>query len=68
MKIDFQFDTPHGVFKDALHLPDDHKFSAAEILAMQEARRDNWIAVVTAPPPPVEDVEGAVDVADVTGE
>jgi hypothetical protein len=50
MKIDFQFDTPHGKFADALHLPDDHGFTEAEIQAMKEQRRDNWIAVVTAPP------------------
>lgn len=50
MKIDFEFDTPHGVFRDALHLPDDHTFSNAEIQVMKEQRRDNWIAVVTAPP------------------
>jgi hypothetical protein len=49
MKIDFEFDTPHGVFRDALHLPDDHGLSDAEIEAMKEQRRDNWIAVVTAP-------------------
>lgn len=49
MKIDFHFDTPHGVFRDALHLPDDHTFTEAEIQAMKEQRRDNWIAVVTAP-------------------
>ena len=52
MKIDFSFDTPHGKFVDALHLPDDHKFTAAEIQKMKEQRRDNWIAVVTAPPAP----------------
>ena len=58
MKIDFEFDTPHGVFRDALHLPDDHGFSEAEIQAMKEQRRDNWIAIVTAPAPevPVEPV------------
>lgn len=50
MKIDFEYDTPHGVFRDALHLPDDHGFSDSEIEAMKEQRRDNWIAVVTAPP------------------
>jgi hypothetical protein len=50
IKIDFSFDTPHGKFADALHLPDDHGFSEAEIQAMKEQRRDNWIAVVTAPP------------------
>ena len=50
MKIDFEFDTPHGVFRDALHLPDDHTFTDDEIQAMKQQRVDNWIAVVTAPP------------------
>lgn len=50
MKIDFEFETPHGLFRDALHLPDDHGFSEAEIQTMKEQRRDAWIAVVTAPP------------------
>ena len=49
MKIDFEFDTPHGKFRDALHLPDNHGLSDAEIEAMKVQRRDNWIAVVTAP-------------------
>lgn len=51
IKIDFEFDTPHGVFRDALHLPDDHGFTEVEIQALKEQRRDNWIAVVTAPSP-----------------
>ena len=59
VKIDFQFDTPHGKFSDALHLPDNHGFSEAQIQAMKEQRRDNWIAIVTAPPveetPPVQE-------------
>ena len=54
IKIDFEFDTPHGMFRDALHLPDDHTFTDAEIQAMKQQRVDNWIAVVTAPP--VEEV------------
>lgn len=49
MKIDFEFDTPHGMFRDALHLPDDHTFTDDEIQAMKQQRVDNWIAVVTAP-------------------
>ena len=57
IKIDFQFDTPYGKFADALHLPDYHTFTDAEIEAMKEQRRDNWIAIVTAPPveTPVEE-------------
>lgn len=50
IKIDFEFDTPHGVFRDALHLPNNHAFTEDKIQAMKEQRRDNWIAVVTAPP------------------
>ena len=50
MKIDFEFTTPHGLFRDALHLPDDHTFTDDEIQAMKQQRVDNWIAVVTAPP------------------
>ena len=49
MKIDFEFDTAHGKFRDALHLPDNHGLNDAEIEAMKVQRRDNWIAVVTAP-------------------
>ena len=55
MKIDFEFDTPYGVFRDALHLPDGHGFSDVDIEAMKQQRVDNWIAIVTAPP--VEPVE-----------
>lgn len=50
MKIDFKFETPHGLFRDALHLADDHTLTDEEIQAMKQQRVDNWIAVVTAPP------------------
>lgn len=50
MKIDFEFTTPHGLFRDALHLSDDHTFTDEEIQGMKQQRVDNWIAVVTAPP------------------
>ena len=50
VKIDFEFDSPHGVFRDALHLPDDHGLSQDEINSMQQQRLDNWVAVITAPP------------------
>lgn len=59
MKIDFEFDTPHGVFRDALHLPDDHTFTDAEIDAMKQQRVDNWVAIVTAPPAEETPAEGA---------
>ena len=50
IKIDFEFDTPHGVFRDALHLPDDHGMTEDEIQAMKQQRLDNWLAIVNAPP------------------
>lgn len=56
MKIDFSFDTPYGIFRDALYLADGHTFTEEEIQALKEQRRDNWIAVITAPSqePPLE--------------
>lgn len=50
IKIDFEFDTEHGVFRDALHLPDDHTLTEMEIQTMKEQRRDSWLAIVNAPP------------------
>lgn len=50
IKIDFEFDSTYGVFRDALHLSDDHGLSEAEIDAMKQQRFNNWIAIVTAPP------------------
>ena len=52
LKIDFEFDSPYGVFRDALHLPENHGMTDAEIQAMKQQRFDNWIAIVN--PPPVE--------------
>lgn len=49
MRINFSFDTPHGKFADALHLPDNHTFTDEEIQAMKQQRVGNWIAMVTAP-------------------
>jgi hypothetical protein len=50
MKIDFEFESAYGVFRDALHLPDDHGLNDSEISAMKQQRFDNWIAIVNAPP------------------
>jgi hypothetical protein len=50
MKIDFEFDTPHGVFRDALHFYGDVIPSDAEIEEMKQQRLNNWLAVVNAPP------------------
>lgn len=60
VKIDFAFDTKHGIFRDALHLPEDHTFTEAEIQTMKEQRRDNWIAVVESPPVSTPEAESSV--------
>lgn len=52
IKIDFEFDSQYGVFRDALHLPENHGMTDAEIQAMKQQRFDNWIAIVN--PAPVE--------------
>lgn len=62
MKIDFEFQTEHGLFRDALHLPDNHGLTDEQIEVMKVARRDAWIAVVTAPP-----VEEEADYIEVDG-
>jgi hypothetical protein len=52
MKIDFEFTTPYGVFRDALYFPDDHTFTEEEIAAMKQERLDNWLFAVENPPAP----------------
>lgn len=50
IKIDFEFDAePYGVFRDALHLPEDHGLSDVEIQALKQERFDNWMAIVNPP-------------------
>lgn len=45
MKIDFEFDTEYGVFRDSLEFPDDQPLpSDADIEAMEIKRRDDWVA------------------------
>jgi hypothetical protein len=58
MKIDFEFTTPYGMFRDALHLPDNHDLSQEQIAAIQQERLDNWIFVVENPPEMIEAEDG----------
>ena len=45
IKIDFEFDSSIGVFRDALHLPDDHTFTDTDINAMKQQQlvQLDWI-------------------------
>lgn len=58
MKIDFEMEKDGYKFRDALHLPDDHGMSDAQIDAMKQERFDRWYAIVTAQQPDPEVVEG----------
>lgn len=50
MKIDFEMSRDGLVFKDAIHLPDNHSFTPEEIEAMKQERFERWYAYVTNPP------------------
>lgn len=49
IKIDFEVSKDGQVFRDAIHLPEDHTLTDAEIEAMKQARFDAWYAIITTP-------------------
>lgn len=53
MKIDFTMTDGTHSFSDALNLDDDHGLSDVEIEAMKQARFDNWLSIILAPPPDI---------------
>jgi hypothetical protein len=44
MKINFEIETKHGLFRDAIYTP--VKLSAEKIKAIKTERVNNWIAVI----------------------
>lgn len=50
IKIDFEFTTRYGVFRDALYFPEDAIPPEEEIEAMKQQRLNNWIAIMEQPP------------------
>ena len=46
MKFDFERQTEHGIYRDAIMLPDDHTFSQDQIESMMQQRVDNWLTTV----------------------
>jgi len=50
IKIDFEFETRHGKFRDALYVSED--YTDEQIQAMKQERLDNWIYSVENPPAP----------------
>jgi hypothetical protein len=68
--VRIEFEKMYGdiVFRDAITLPDDHAMTDADIETIKQERFDNWVAIITAPPPnpepgPVVDVEVVPDAA-----
>lgn len=52
MKIDFEFTTRYGIFRDALYLIDDHGLSEDEIATLKQSRLDSWLYAIENPPEP----------------
>lgn len=58
VRIEFEKTYNDMTFRDAITLPDDHGLTEADIAAMMQQRFDNWVAIITAPPPePAADAE-----------
>lgn len=53
--------TPYGVFRDALHLPNDHSYTQAQIAEMQIERLNNWLFNVENPPVADPEIVGGED-------
>jgi hypothetical protein len=69
IKIDVEFTTQYGVFRDAIYLPEDHQFTQQEIDQMKQQRLDNWITAITTPPPPsAEPVTQETQTVEIDGE
>jgi hypothetical protein len=60
MKIEFEYSTPHGIFRDALYV--EEGLSDEQIEAMKLERLNNWIAVIENPP-----VEELLDYVEIDG-
>jgi hypothetical protein len=60
MKIEFEYSTPHGIFRDALYVED--TVSDDQIEAMKQKRLNNWLAIIENPP-----VEEIVDYIEIDG-
>lgn len=56
MKIDFEFPTEYGVFRDALHFPDDQPLPGDDVLELlKQQRLQKWLESINNPPPSVQE-------------
>jgi hypothetical protein len=58
MKIEFEYSTPHGIFRDALYVED--TVSEQDIEAMKQERLNNWLAIIENPP--VEELQDFIEI------
>lgn len=47
VKIDFEFDSENGKFRDAIVLPDNHGLSDAQIETMKLERFEGWKSAIS---------------------
>lgn len=47
VKVEIEFESAFGMFRDAITLPDDHGFSKEEIEAIKQQRFQKWLELVT---------------------
>jgi hypothetical protein len=68
MKIDFEVQTKYGVFRDAIHTP--VELTQEQIEAIKTERVNNWIAVIEAPQPEIEEdhIRDATEMVEVEQE
>lgn len=50
MKIEFEFTTEFGVYRDAINLPDDHTYTNEQIEEMKRQRVNGWLDMLRNPP------------------
>lgn len=56
MKIDFEFPTEYGVFRDALHFPNDQPLPSDDVLELlKQQRLQKWFESINNPPPSVQE-------------
>ena len=68
VKIDFEFESEYGVYRDAIVLPEDHNLDDAEIDVIKQQRFDNWEAHIVAASEVSEEEIAAAQIEEATEE
>ena len=65
IKIDFEFTTEYGVYRDAITLPEDHTLSEEDINVIKQERVDAWISLINTPVEPT--LNNEQDIIEIDG-